>query len=232
MANSDVRRTNRQIVNEVQRKLGVNETSAMSTKQSNVIFDFLNDVIDECNDFGNWAQMFREVNVTAATSVGSYEIAVSSQVKNILEIHFNTQQAPLNNVDIPQMRTLQRTGGTGEPRQFSVTETSGANPIIRVYPVPGSNQNDKLFDVAYYKKNRLYEATVTADVTATPAFPSRMLVQGVYAKMLIEESGQEKTDQYSTAYQEYVRMRREAFNRFTADTGSEVSIVPTGGRYG
>ena len=71
-------------------------------------------------------------------------------------------------------------------------------------------------------------STTTADSTATPAFPSRVLVQGVYAKALLEENGQEPTRQFEIAYQEYIRMQREALNRLTVDTGGDVQFVPTG----
>lgn len=52
------------------------------------------------------------------------------------------------------------------------------------------------------------------------------MVQGVYAKAVLEESGQEPTRQYQVAYQEYVKMRGEALNRFTADTDKGIQLVP------
>jgi len=240
LSTADVRRTVIGIVNEVERKLGVNESVFLDDRRlTTMLLDFLNDVIDECNDYGNWPQMFREILVTASSSVDSYEIAVSAQVKNIYEIHWaNTagdaqpggQVAPLEVRTIEDMRRLQKTRGFGQPRQFAVVDVSGVNPRIRPYPIPGTNENQKTFDVAYYKKNRLY-TTTTADSSATPAFPSRMLVQGTYAKALLEESGQEPTAHYQVAYQEYIRMRSEALNRFKADTGTDVFFQPTGSHF-
>ena len=72
---------------------------------------------------------------------------------------------------------------------------------------------------------RLTTAT-TADSSAVPNFPSQMLVQGVHAKIVLDEAGQEGTDQYKTLQHQYERMRTEAYNRLTADTGGDLQIVP------
>lgn len=229
MATTDIRKDVIGIVNEVERKLGIGESTFLDDKKTTTLMlDFLNDTIDEVSDFGDWPQMYREIDVTAVTSGKAYEIAVSANVKNVHEIHFQGQVAPLEQRSISQIRVLQKTSGAGEPRQFCIVDTSAVNPKFRVYPIPGSNQNGKVFDVAYYKKNRLY-TTTTADSSAIPAFPSRVLVQGVYAKALLEENGQEPTRQFELAYQTYIQMRKEALNRLTADTGDHIQIVPTGG---
>ena len=233
MASTDVRKDALGIVNEVERKLGVGESTNFKTRKlTTVLLDFLNDVLDEVSDAGDWPQMFREVTVTAQSSVGAYEVAVSSQVKSIYEIHFGSQVAPLENRKIEDLRRLQRLASYGQPRQFAVTDVSGANPKFRVYPIPGSNEvtNGDTFDIAYYKKPRLI-TTASADTSVVPAFLSRMLVQGVYAKALAEEAGGEPTNQSNLAFQEYARMRREALNRFTSDTGTDCHFVPTGGRF-
>src|SRR3990167_3518146 len=234
MAIADVNRTVIGIVNEVERKLGVDESTFLNaTKFTTVILDHLNDTINECNDYGRWPHMFREATVTASASVDKYELAVSAQINNILEIHWaNTAGeadgiAPLQVVNVADIRRLQKTRSFGEPRHFAVVNVSGVNPIIRVNPIPGSNENKKTFDVAFYKKQRLF-TTVSADTTAVPLFDSRMLVQGTYAKKLLDDAGQEPTPSYQVAYQEYLRMRKEAFNRLTVDTGGDVQLTPNG----
>ena len=234
MAIADVNRNVIGIVNEVERKLGVDESTFLNdTKFTTVILDHLNDTINECNDYGRWPHMFREATVTASASVDRYELAVSAQINNILEIHWaNTAGeadgiAPLQVVNVADIRRLQKTRSFGVPRHFSVVNVSGVNPIIRVSPIPGSNENMKTFDVAFYKKQRLF-TTASADTTAIPLFDSRMLVQGTFAKTLLDESGQEQTPQYTIAYQEYIRMRKEAFNRLTVDTGGDVTFTPNG----
>lgn len=214
------------IVNEVERKLGVGQSSSLTERAfTTVLLDLLNDVIDEVSDFSDWQQMFREATVTAQTSVGTYELSVSAQVKNIYEIVWNNDIAPLEVRGIEDMRRLGRLSSTGTPRQFAIVGVSGVNPLFRVYPIPNTAAT---FDVAYYKKPSLL---TTTSVSAVPAFPSRMLVQGLYAKALLEENGGEQTREYQVAYSEYERMRKEAANRFTADTGTDIYLVPTGSRY-
>ena len=226
MATSDVRKTVLQIINTVQERLGVNQTDTLTqTRQAQVLLELLNDVIDEVSDFGDWQQMFREVEVTAISSVGTYEVTVSSQVKNIMEIVWNNDISPLEVRDIPDIRRLQRVGSVGEPRQFAIVGVSGVNPLFRVYPLPNTAAS---FNVAYYKKPRLY---TTSDGGVTPAFPAKMLEQGLYAKALLEENGGEPTPQWEINYQEYTRMRSEALNRFNADTGTDMFLTPTGKRY-
>jgi len=231
MTTADIRLDVISIINEVERKLGISESTTLTTRTfTTVLLDFLNDSIDEINDYGEWAQMFREVDVTASSSVESYEISVSSNVHHVYEIHFDDDVSPLFNRSVEDLRRLQKTRGTGVPRQFSITDVSGVNPRFRVYPIPGPNENGKLFDIAFYKKQRLF-TTVTADSTAIPAWPSRMLVAGTYAKALLEEAGQEPTRQSERAERTYTLMRNSAYNRFKANTGTDVFIVPMGGRY-
>ncbi len=238
MALADVRSDVITIVNEVQRKLGLNtQTSLTATKLTTVLLDFLNDVIDEVNDLGHWQQMFREVNVTASSSAGEYKIKVSADVQSISEISWANDVASLEVRTIEDIRRLQRLASFGTPRQFAVVGMSATSPKFRVYPVPGAAaiadasanaSAGAVFDVWYYKKPRVL---LTTDVSAVPAFPARMLIAGVYAKALLEESGGEPTQQYQTAYAEYLRMRQEALNRFTSDTGGDMYVTPTGSRY-
>lgn len=234
MAITDVRLTVIQIINQVQRRLGLTETSTIvATKHATMLLELLNDVIDEISDYGDWQQMFREANVTASSSVGTYEIAVSAQVKNISEIVFGDDIAHLENRSIEDIRRLQRLSSFGVPRQFAIVGVSGVNPLFRVYPVPNSatisaDTKSGIFDIAYYKKPRLL---TTADVSAVPAFPGKLLTQGLYAKAIMEENGGEATNQYQIAYGEYERIKRESLNRLNADTGTDIYINPMGARY-
>ena len=226
MATSDVRKSILEIVNVVQRKLAVNVTSSLTeTIQANLLLDLLNDVIDEVSDMGDWQQMFREVEVTAISSVGTYEIKASAQVKNIYEIVWDSDVAPLEVLDIQDIRRLQRLASHGTPRQFAVVGVSGANPLIRVHPIPTTAAT---FDTAFYKKPRYY---TTDDGAIVPGFPAKVLEKGLYAKALLEEAGGEPTEQSKTAYAEYARVRSEALNRFTADTGTDTYFTPTDKRY-
>lgn len=227
MATSDVRKTILEIINVVQRKLGVNTTDTVSqTAHSTMLLDLLNDVIDECSDYGDWQQMFREVEVTAISSVGTYEVKASAQVKNVYEIVWDDDKSPLEVLDIQGIRHQQRRGSFGTPRHFAIVGMSAANPLFRVHPVPTTVAT---FDVAFFKKPRIY---TTSDGGVSPSFPAKMLEQGLYAKALLEENGGDPVPQYEMAYNEYLRMRAEALNRYNADTGTDLYLVPTGGRFG
>lgn len=223
MALADIRLSVIGIINEVQRRLGVDSTSTLTaTKQTTVLLGLLNDVIDEVSDFGDWPQMFREVLVTAQSSVGTYKIAVSADVHNVYEMAWNNDVAPMEVLNIEDIRQLQRLTSHGVPRQFAMVGVSGTVPKFRCSPVPTTAAT---FDVAYYKKPAMFDTGATA-AAAIPAFPARMLIQGLYAKSLLEEAGGEQTTQFQTAYSEYLQMRKEALNRFTVDTGTSILFVP------
>ncbi len=227
MATEDVNKTVIGIVNEVERKLGLSESASLgSTSFSRMLLDFTNDVIDELNDYGDWPHMFNEIPVTASSSVEEFEVRSSAPIKRIHEVHFHNDISPLNIVSVSDIRRLQKTRSFGQPRNVAVSKVSGVNAKFRTSPIPVSAQDGQLFDVAVYEKNRLY---TTSDSSAIPQYPSRVVVQGLYAKAVLKESGEERSRQYETAYQEYLRMRKEALNRLTADTGGDVQFVPTGG---
>lgn len=239
MALSDMYRSALSIVNEVQRKLGLNPTANFeASKHARVLLDFLNDVIDEVSDYGDWPTMLRTTKVTAASSVHTYEVSASGNIKNIYEIAWGDQIAPLQVVTLEELRQLQRLNSRGKPRQFAVVGVSGADPRIGIHPTPvtadltAETSAGGVLDVLYYKKCRVL---TTADSTAAaiPMLPAKVLMQGVYAKALLDENGGEPTPNYQAAYAEYQRMRAEALNRLTADTGSnEVFFTPTGNRRG
>lgn len=237
---TDIRLTVLQTINEVQRKLGVNAAANLTeTKLTTVLLDLLNDVIDEISDAGDWPQMFREIKVTATSSVGIYKIQTTDDHpwKNVYEIVWGDDVAHLEVRTIEDIRRLQRLVSFGTPRQFAIVGVSGINPLFRVYPIPNATaitaetSAGGVFDIAGYVKPPIYDTSASAAAT-TVEFPSRMVVQGLYAKALLEENGGEPTPEYQTAYQEYFRMRAEALNRFTTDTGSDVYFTPTASRYG
>lgn len=232
---ADIRKTVLQTVNEVQRKLGVNTTSVLTGKHASLLVDLLNDTLDEISDAGDWPQMFREIVVTAQSSVGTYEIETADDHpwKNVYEINWGSQVPPLEVRDIQDIRRLQRVGGFGTPRHFAIVDVSGIAIRFRTYPVVNQAtidaESSAVFTIAGYVKLPLYDTGTTAAST-TIEFPSRVVVQGLYARALLEEAGGEATKQSDIAYSTYERMRQEALNRLTVDTGTDIYIVPTGRR--
>ena len=77
---TDIRKTNLELVNEVRRKLGMaTVTNTNSDSESRSMVDYLNDVVQEINDYGNWKELLRETIVTASTSVSRYTINTSGR---------------------------------------------------------------------------------------------------------------------------------------------------------
>jgi len=230
MSKRSLRQTNLQIVNEVQRLLGVNTTSSLdSTKQSLVLMRFLNEVLAECADYGDFQEFYQETTVLASSSVEEYTIDPGEPVHHIYEIRFDNDVAPLQVRSIQDIRRLQQTRSFGTPRQFAVVgvDASSGNPNFRPYQIPGSNEDGKPFKVAYYTQPALVTANATADVSPLPA---NLLIKGCYAKALLEENGGIETAEYQAAFHQYAIQRNEALNRFNADSGVDVYFQPGGFR--
>jgi hypothetical protein len=234
VAISDLRMTVLEIVNEVQRRIGVNTTTTLTaTSQARVLLQLLNKVMDRLSDYGDWHEMYDEVTINASSSVGTYTVSAGNDqlVKNIYEVQFGVDSsadiAPLEVRDIQEIRRLQRVRSWGRPRNFAVVGVASAtgNPRIRVHPVPATAENNVQFNVAIFIKPPLY---TTNDTTEEPPFPAQLLIQGLYAEALLDENGGESTREYEMAFALFERMTSEAINRFNADTGTDLFIVPTG----
>jgi hypothetical protein len=224
----DLRLSVIEIVNTVQRRMGVTPTTTLNaTKHATVLLDLLNQVVDEASDAGDWQELYAETIVSVQSSVGTYTVSTTSNalVKNIYEISFGTDIAPLDVRDIQDMRRLQRLNSFGGPRQFGIVGVDDitGNPRIRVYPIPVTAQVSSRFNIAYYRKPPIY---TLSDINTVPDLPAQLLILGLYAKALLEENGGEPTPQYQMAFQEYERMRSESLNRFNADTGTDMYFTP------
>ncbi len=226
MGIGDIRYTVLQVVNEVQRKLGLNATSSVSTnKQSTELVDFINDVCNDLSDFGNWQEMLVSANITAVSGRPDYSIATSANIKNIGDIYFSQRRGPLRNVTIDDMRIMTRVTAVGTPTQFTVFGTdSNGNPVIRVRPTPASSEDGGLFSVLYYVRTPLY---TIADGASVIPFPARIVVLGTLARAILNESGGSPSDKFTAIYQDYLTARKEALNRFNGDTGWNVSFTPS-----
>ena len=237
MTTAQVYMTALQIVNEVQRKLGINPTTTFEvSKHSRALLDYLNDVISEVSDFADWPQMLRTAKVTASSSAYDYELVVSGNCKNIYEIAWGDESAPMRSIGTNEIRQRhRRVSWGGTPREYAIMGVSGANAIFHVHPIPvtadlsAQTSAGGVFDVLHYKTPRVM-TTADTSAAAVVMFPARLLIQGVYAKQLLKDNGGVPTPNYQAAYAEYQRMRQEAQNRLTADTDNDVFFSP-GGRY-
>lgn len=229
---ADSKMTVLQIINEVKRKLGVPTVAALTQggAQTLALIDYLNDVLDITSDFSDWQEMRGTLTITASSSV--YTLLVdptSAQVKNIYEVAFYNTPATLRLSTLEDMRRWRRGAGgaTGEPRFWiinGVDNTTTGNPYIEVYPQPGANENNKNFSVLYYKKPNLI---TTADASYVIPFPSRLIVSGLHAYALLDESRGTNNIDFTTQFMAvYKPMLEEAYNRLNGDSGNETSFVP------
>lgn len=224
MSIGDIRYTVLQTVNEVQRKLGLSETSLNANKVSKELIDHINDVVDEISDFGNWMECMTTAKVTAQTSVRDYTIQTSAVIKNIGDVFLSTRRGPLNSVNVQDMRILTRTTAMGVPSQFCIFGTdSNGNPVIRVRPTPDTATNGSMFSILYYIKPPRY---TIADSSVVIPYPARGVVLGTLAKFTLRESGGAPDDKYTMFFNQYKEWERQALNRFNFDTGWDVKFQP------
>lgn len=227
MGIGDIRYTVLQVVNEVQRKMGLNETNtSIANKLATQYVDFINDVCNDLSDFGNWQETVVSANVSAVAGQIDYSITTSANIKNIADIYFTQRTGPLRNITIEEMRLLTRTSATGMPTQFTVFGTdANGNPNIRVRPVPTSAEATGKFSILYYIRAPQYVAG-TSDGLVIP-YPGDIVVQGVLARAILNESEGAPTERYQIVQQDYISSRKEALNRFNGDTGWNVSFAPS-----
>lgn len=228
MGIGDVRGTVKQIVNEVQRKLGLDETELSANKLSIQLVDFVNDICNEISDFGNWQEALVSANVTCVSGTIDYSISTSANIKNIGDIYFSLRRGPLRYITVEDMRILTRVTAVGIPTQYTIYGTdANGNPNIRVRPKPAASADGGIFSVLYYAQPPLY--TVNDSNVIIP-YPADVIVQGVLAKAVLNESGGAPTERYKLTQQDYLTSRKEALNRFNGDTGWSVQFAPTGSR--
>lgn len=226
MTLSDIQYTVLEIVNEVQRKLDLNTTPTLgANKLSTQMVDFVNDVCNDLSDFGNWQETLVSANVTCVSGQVNYSINTSANVKNIADIYFSQRVGPMRNITIQDMRIMTRVTATGTPTQFTIFGTdANGNPNIRVRPTPAQNEDGGLFSILYYVRAPKY---TTADNSTVVPFPGDLMVLGVLANVLLNESGGAPTDRYTKTQQDYLMARKEALNRFNGDTGWDIQFAPS-----
>jgi len=228
---TDTRQTTLQIVNEAFGKIGIRKISSFTDNaEAAVALDYLNDVIDEVIDYGKgqgggWKELMRTVLVTSSTSVNVYDIDVSAPIHSIFEIAYQGDVAPMRYRTVEEMRRWGRINSTGRPRFWSILEinASSGDPRINVYPNVASNEAGKTFDIYYQKK---IETLVTADTSVIPSLPSRMLVQGLMAELLRDESRGTQNLDYAIEREKFLERMMEAYDRFHGDSGGDTYFRP------
>lgn len=231
MSLSDQRMTALEIINEVRRKSKLNPVTTFSQDTDALTkLAYLNDVVSEITDYDNWQELLVDVTVTAQSSVQDYSIITSSAVviQNIHEVVFDNRPGEMRMVTLDTIRRLQRSGSEGIPTQWAVKGVdSNGNPYFSVSPMPVSAQAGLTFDVLVYQKPVFI---TTAQTSAVPPFPGKLVVQGLLVKTVLDESDGEPTSRYQSVKQVYDEMLYESYNRYNGDSGSTVFFRPARGR--
>lgn len=223
MAETDFKVTVIGAINEARKKSKLPPVTTIDQDSfSSISLHYLNDVVSELSDYGNWQELYREAIVSIATSVRDYAVS-GVVVQNIQEVAISTSTSPLRRKEIADMRMLQRAGNTGSPNHWCLKGvTSEGNPVITVDRWPTSNETG-YFNIGYYLKPVSY---TTADASATVPFPGRLVVQGLLTKIILDESDGEPGNRYLTNVQIYKDMKDESYNRFNGDTGGDINFRP------
>lgn len=230
---SDTRLTVLEVINEVERKLGLTPSDSLTTRDlTRVLLRLLNETVADLNDFGDWAELYGEYTVTAQ-STALLTIAPSGKtVHHLHEVRYGREAAPLIETSMSDIRRLSSvSNGRGTPRQWAMRSVNAsADPVIQVWPVPSTAlAASSTWNVSFYEKVRQY---TTDDGAVVPPFDATVMIAGVYARSLFEEQSGEPSRQAITAQAEYERRKREFYNRYRADSGTAFKFVPNGRRWG
>jgi len=224
MALTDFKVTVIGAVNEVREKQKLSRVTTLDQDSDSLTkLKYLNDVVADLSDYGRWQEQYREYVVSLQASVADYAVS-GIVVQAVHEVAISTRSAELRRVDLDDIRRLQRNGTRGEPTQWSIKGVNGeGNPIITTYPLADTSETTKYFKIAVFEKPNVY---TTADASLTVPFPGRVVVQGLLAESILDESDGDPTSRYAANLEKYENMKREAFNRYNGDTGSTVHFRP------
>ena len=225
MSLTELRYTVLQVVNEVFRRVSLNEVGTLTAnKLSREMVDHINDTVSDLSDYGNWQETLVTANITAQSSVANYSINTSAVVKNIGDVFLSTRAGPLLAVSVDEMRIMTRVTARGNPTQYSVFGVDAqGNPNIRFRPTPVSGNLPATFSILYYIKPPMY---TTADASVVIPFPARVVVAGTIARYLLAESEGAPTEQYKMYYNDYLEGRKTSLNRYNFDTGFNIAFTP------
>lgn len=228
MSLAGTRKTVLQIINEVERRLGLTPSSSITSSRLSVLYlQLLNEVLEEIDNYSDWQEQYVEYTVSASAGSTSFALGTNDQIKRIEEVSFGDQVAPLYWPGRDQVRLLNRTQSSakgGNPRHVAIIGTvSGGNPQFKVWPAPTTAVASGNYKVAAYT---LTENFTSADGASTPKYSANLLIKGLYAYALLEQEDGMMSSTAKNAFQDYYNQLREVHNRYTNDSESELKIQP------
>jgi hypothetical protein len=220
-------------VNEVCDRLNVRRVSA-TTQNLFVrnLVNIINDTVEDLCDFGRWNELQASAAVTMVCGQSVYDISTVSLgtakrfIHSIQEVYVSGRIASLEPIsDKNEFRLLIRTGSIGTPSRYAVDGTDAlSNPRLGLFPRPGSTYAG---DDARVRFQILPPRYVPGDDdNVVMPFPGRVMVAGLHAGAILDESGGVQTDQYRQAQAKYFILRNNSLGRQTAKTGEFTRFQP------
>lgn len=220
-----------QVVNDVCARMNVRTVTSTAQNSFTVnLVSLLNDIIDDLIDFGTWNELRASAQFTMVSGVARYSIATTALttanwfIHSISEVRVSGRVPPLEPIaDVNEGRMLLRTNSRGVPSRYFIEGQDGlGNPQVNVFPVPGAQAAGNTGYVQFQVQPPRYEAGVD-DAVVLP-FPGRVLVAGLLASAILDESGGAETRQYMSQMQRYLTLRNSAIGRQTTKTGEYVQF--------
>lgn len=222
------------IVNEVRKLLQYNTVTRLDAdKYCDVHLRLLNQIVDEISNYGDWPELYATCTVLAQSSVVDYCLCsavnpVTDPIQRIYEVAFEGQRQPLYFISLQEfnMQNRGRGGSTGQPKMYTIRGTDQyGNPRFSVFSQPGTQQSNQGqgFNITYYQKVGTYDKTTADQVVPWPA---NMVIVGLYATALVEESGGVQTKESQDAYATFKSLLERSQQRHTTDTDVDTHLVP------
>jgi hypothetical protein len=222
-----------EIVNEVCDRMNIRRvtttTQNMFTKNT---INLLNDIMEELADLGTWNELQASAAVTMVCGQSIYTVDTTALVTakqfihSIQEVSVSGRVPPLEPIsDKNEFRMLNRVNSIGQPSRYIIEGVDSiGNPRIGVFPRPGANYAGNSAFVKFQVLPPKYVAG-TDDSVVVP-FPGRVVVLGLVAAAILDESAGAETRQYQAAQMKYLASRNSSLGRQTAKTGEYVRVQP------
>lgn len=222
-----------EIVNEVCDRMNVRRVTATTANLfTRNCVNLINDTIEDLCDYGTWNELQASAAVAMVCGQSVYTIPTTALVTakrfihSIQEVYVSGRIASLEPIaDKNEFRLLTRTQSIGTPSRYTVDGTDAdGNPRLGLFPRPGTAYDGNAAHVRFQVLPPRYEAGNDDNVVVP--FPGRVMVSGLHAAAILDESGGVQTDQYKAAQGKFFVLRNNSLGRQTAKTGEFTRFQP------
>jgi hypothetical protein len=220
-------------VNEVCDRMNVRQvtTTTQNLFVRNLV-NIINDLSEDLADFGTWNELQASAAVTMVSGQSVYTIPTTAlstakqYIHSVQEVYVSGRIASLEPIaDKNEFRLLMRTQSMGTPSRYAIDGTDAlGNPRLGLFPRPGATYGGNTARVRFQVLPPKYVAG--SDDNVVMPYPGRLMVAGLYAGAILDESGGVQTDQYRQAQAKYFILRNNSLGRQTAKTGEFTRFQP------